>query len=218
MITAPQLRAARGILDWTRADLAKAANVSPETIKNIEHGTFRPQEATAEAIIRAFGSHDVTFTENEGVQKKKDLVKTFTGGSGYKDFLDHIYLSVQRNRDDRLATRQFNYSDEIIKTFADDFSGPHLERMQSIPGLDAKCLVPEGDYNFPASHCEYRWLKKVHAGAIPFYLYGNNVSMVSDRSDKEIVFISIHSELLASLFYSRFDMYWQEAAIPPKRV
>ena len=35
MITAAQLRAARGLLDWTRSDLAKAANVSPETIKNI---------------------------------------------------------------------------------------------------------------------------------------------------------------------------------------
>src|SRR5580704_17675732 len=43
MITAAQLRAARGLLDWTRADLAKAANSSPETVKNIEHGTFKPQ-------------------------------------------------------------------------------------------------------------------------------------------------------------------------------
>src|SRR6202012_3205205 len=55
MITAAQLRAARGLLDWTRADLAKAANISPETVKNIEHGTFKPQENTAEAIVKAFG-------------------------------------------------------------------------------------------------------------------------------------------------------------------
>lgn len=61
MITPAQLRAARGFLDWTRADIAKAANVSPETIKNIEHGTFRPQEATADAISDAFTSRGVQF-------------------------------------------------------------------------------------------------------------------------------------------------------------
>src|SRR5271170_5384180 len=75
MITAAQLRAARGLLDWTRADLAKAANISPETVKNIEHGTFRPQEQTAEQIIRAFGAHDVKFTAEEGVRKANKSVK-----------------------------------------------------------------------------------------------------------------------------------------------
>src|SRR5580693_2891148 len=68
MITAAQLRAARGLLDWTRADLAKAANISPETVKNIEHGTFNPQEGTANAIIQAFLIHDVEFIEEEGVR------------------------------------------------------------------------------------------------------------------------------------------------------
>ncbi|MGE3622910.1 MAG: helix-turn-helix transcriptional regulator, partial [Bdellovibrionales bacterium] len=106
MITAAQLRAARGLLDWTRADLAKAANISPETVKNIEHGTFRPQENTAEAIRRAFAVHDVIFTDDEGVRKKRELVRTFLGKAGYIEFLDDILNTMQNGGN----TRQFNFS------------------------------------------------------------------------------------------------------------
>src|ERR1700753_2573440 len=95
MITAAQLRAARGLLDWTRADLAKAANISPETVKNIEHGTFRPQENTAEAIVRAFGTHNVVFTENEGVQLQLDTVTRYEGYEGFKKFIDDVYAAAK---------------------------------------------------------------------------------------------------------------------------
>jgi len=61
MITPEQLRAARGLLDWTRTELAKAANLSPETIKNVEHGTFRPSEPTCESLLHTFARHNVEF-------------------------------------------------------------------------------------------------------------------------------------------------------------
>src|ERR1700761_514837 len=115
MITAAQLRAARGVLDWTRADLAKAANISPETVKNIEHGTFRPQENTADAIIKAFGAHDVVFSDNEGVQIRKDLVRTFVGLEGYWNFLDDIYRTI-KNDDGGIC--QFNFSDSLFVRYS----------------------------------------------------------------------------------------------------
>src|SRR5277367_6756635 len=94
MITAAQLRAARGLLDWTRADLAKAANISPETVKNIEHGTFRPQENTAEAIVQAFKARDVEFTDNEGVRKASNSITVLDGYEGFKNFMDDLYQTA----------------------------------------------------------------------------------------------------------------------------
>jgi DNA-binding XRE family transcriptional regulator len=61
LLTGPQLRAARGLADWTRSQLAAEAHISPETIKNIEHGTFRPGEQTANAIIETFAKYGVQF-------------------------------------------------------------------------------------------------------------------------------------------------------------
>src|SRR5690348_13105319 len=99
MLTAAQLRAARGLLDWTRADLAKAANISPETVKNIEHGTFRPQENTAEAIVKSFLVHDVEFTGDEGVRRVNKSVKLYPGVEGYGQFLDFIYENMKNGGD-----------------------------------------------------------------------------------------------------------------------
>lgn len=68
-ISGPQLRAARNYLDWTRNTLAKATRLSPETIKNIEHGKFRPQAATESVLKQCFLENGIEFTENDGVRK-----------------------------------------------------------------------------------------------------------------------------------------------------
>jgi len=59
VILPAQLRAARGLLDWTRNECGQAANVSPETIKNIEHGAYTPQQATSDNILQALAAHGV---------------------------------------------------------------------------------------------------------------------------------------------------------------
>ena len=61
IITPEQLRGARGFMDWSRAELAEAASVSPETIKNIEFGTFDPQPGTLAAILQAFADNGIQF-------------------------------------------------------------------------------------------------------------------------------------------------------------
>ena len=215
ILTAAQLRAARGLLDWTRTDLAKAASISPETVKNIEHGTFRPQEQTADAIIQAFALHDVRFTENEGVQRNRELVKTFIGHKGYLEFLDDICVTMQNGG----RTCQFNYSDNIISNFGKERIEQYIQTMQSVPNLDARCLIPEGDVNFPVKHCTYRWLKTMHKNTIPYYLYGSKLAMLAQGhdagSDKDMVWVSINSETLAATFLRQFDAYWKEAEPVP---
>lgn len=54
-----QLKAARAFLGWGRNKLGQATNISPETIKNIEHGKFKPKKATNDRLIRFFAAHGV---------------------------------------------------------------------------------------------------------------------------------------------------------------
>jgi DNA-binding XRE family transcriptional regulator len=42
LISPAQLRAARALLDWSRADFGTASGISPETIRNIETARFEP--------------------------------------------------------------------------------------------------------------------------------------------------------------------------------
>ena len=61
MLSPTHLRAARALLDWTRDDVKAACGISPETVKNIEHGVFKPKAKTYEKIIRAFSERGVEF-------------------------------------------------------------------------------------------------------------------------------------------------------------
>lgn len=63
MLTPQQCRAARGGLDWTRAELAERAGVSLSTVASFEQekrGTYRPN---LDAMRRALEEGGVQFTE-----------------------------------------------------------------------------------------------------------------------------------------------------------
>ena len=67
-VLSPELcRAARGLLDWTQADLAERAEVSRSTIRDYEGGHHGLHRATAAQLRRAFEDADVVFVEVEGI-------------------------------------------------------------------------------------------------------------------------------------------------------
>ena len=75
MITPGQIRAARGFLNWTQAQLAKAAGLSEVAVKNLERGRTDPRASTLVAIQEAFDHAGVVFL---------DPGDTRNGGSGVR--------------------------------------------------------------------------------------------------------------------------------------
>ncbi len=65
MLTGAQIRAGRALVDWTGADLAKAAGVSLQTIRRMEGevGTGRSSVAIVQAIRRALEEAGFEFLE-----------------------------------------------------------------------------------------------------------------------------------------------------------
>jgi transcriptional regulator with XRE-family HTH domain len=63
MLTASQLRSARGLLDWTQGQLAEAAGISLPTVKRMEgdKGPGKSSAENVEAIRRALESAGVAF-------------------------------------------------------------------------------------------------------------------------------------------------------------
>ncbi|YBV97130.1 helix-turn-helix domain-containing protein [Phyllobacteriaceae bacterium JZ32] len=64
-ITAPQCRAARGLIQMDQADLAKAANVSRNTIVEFEKERRTPGKNNLAAIRAALEAAGVEFINNE---------------------------------------------------------------------------------------------------------------------------------------------------------
>ena len=66
MITSPQCRAARGLLDWTQQELADRARVGIVTVRQFEGGLNEPRRATLEVIRRALEAAGVEFIQENG--------------------------------------------------------------------------------------------------------------------------------------------------------
>lgn len=77
MLTSAQIRAARGLLDWSQKDLAEATKLSAQTIKRMEgdRGPEASTEANVQAVRRALESAGVIFLE---AKSNKD------GGAGVR--------------------------------------------------------------------------------------------------------------------------------------
>ena len=72
MMTGPQIRAARGFLDWTVRDLGKKAEVHFNTVPAIERGKSVAKPETLAAIRKVLEKAGVQFTNGKrpGVRLK----------------------------------------------------------------------------------------------------------------------------------------------------
>ena len=66
-LTIEQCRGARAMLGWSQAELAKASNVSRQTIADFERGAHMPINNNLTSITSAFREAGIEFTSDEGV-------------------------------------------------------------------------------------------------------------------------------------------------------
>jgi transcriptional regulator with XRE-family HTH domain len=58
-----QCRAARGLLDWTQGQLAEAAQIAFQTVRNFERSRHQTSRSTLAGIRRAFEDAGIKFIE-----------------------------------------------------------------------------------------------------------------------------------------------------------
>ncbi|RWX76123.1 XRE family transcriptional regulator [Neorhizobium lilium] len=66
ILTPALCRAARGLLDWTQADLAERSEVSRSTIRDYEGSRHDIHRATAAQLLRAFEDQGAVLVHVEG--------------------------------------------------------------------------------------------------------------------------------------------------------
>ena len=223
MITAAQLRAARGLLDWTRNELAEAAKISPETVKNIEHGVFRPQEQTAEAIIKAFSAHNVEFTDDDGVRLHRDTVARYEGPEEFKKFMDDVYATARDTAASEGGDKPIcvsNVDDRLFAKYLGDYSPLHSRRMNELKNVRVRVLVREQDFfTAPeAKYIEYRWNSRQNVGDVPFYVYGDKFAIVMFSEEPAPQVVVISSPLVSKAYREQFEILWQNSKPRDKMV
>jgi predicted transcriptional regulator len=66
IISSRQIRAARGLLGWTRTELADRAILSVTTVADIERGDVNPKVSTIGAITSVLEKAGIEFIRAEG--------------------------------------------------------------------------------------------------------------------------------------------------------
>ena len=66
LLTPHQVRAARGLLGWSRRELAIISRVSGNTIKALELGQTDPRRSTLVKLSQTFAAHAVLFVAGPG--------------------------------------------------------------------------------------------------------------------------------------------------------
>ena len=76
-MTPPQIRAARGLLNWTVQELAEKAGVERTTVFQIEAGKYAGGVETLMAIRRVFEDTGIEFTNGRwpGVRLRPEKIK-----------------------------------------------------------------------------------------------------------------------------------------------
>ena len=64
LVYAAQIRAARGLLNWSQGELAERAGVSKQSVTRIENGTMDPRFSTMAALYEAFLAAGVEMAED----------------------------------------------------------------------------------------------------------------------------------------------------------
>lgn len=68
MVTIPQIRAGRALIDWSQQDLASRAGVGVATLKRIEAGTVPLSAEYQRKIVAAFKTEGIEFlSDNAGL-------------------------------------------------------------------------------------------------------------------------------------------------------
>jgi len=214
-ITTAQIRGARGILNWSQADLAQRTGISATSIGSIENNQSTPRANTLNTIQKAFEDAGIEFIGLDGVKQKTGQVRILTGRTGFWDFYQDIYETLRVNPGQVVVSNVDERAFE--KWLGPDNLKTHVERIKNIKGITYKIMIREGDTYFLASsdYAQYRWIPRNHFASVPFYVYDRKLAIL--LFDAEPTVIILDYPMAAEAYRIQFDAIWQNAIIPEKK-
>jgi len=209
MLSSQQMRAARGYLDWTRADLAARAKINVGTIKNIEDGAVQPYAETTEAIERVFRQQNLEFLANGGVCPRDNTLRVIDEGDPYLQLLDDVFATLN---DTPRAEVLFCFVHNELSSAAVIESDLRLRRM----GIRFRSLIEEGDRFMLYPPREYRCLPSRFFHNNTQVIYGGKfATMILDpETGKDTSAIIISNPHMAAVQRKLFNALWEQGSKP----
>lgn len=212
-ITTAQIRGARGLLDWSQAELSRRTGISTTSIGNIESGNTQARDSTLQLIRTAFERSGVDFVGLEGVRLQSDFIQTYRGAEGFKEFMEHLYETAKTQGGEIIL---FNaHPAHWYRWLGEEWFRMHSKRMQELGNrIHFKITSRAGEQLFMSKDfAEYRWLPEDVFNMRALYAYGSNIAFVNFEENDVSVIVLKQAEF-SSAFRTLFDVTWDKVAIP----
>ncbi|MEZ5814227.1 MAG: helix-turn-helix transcriptional regulator [Alphaproteobacteria bacterium] len=214
LLTPDQIRAGRALINWSQADLAQRSGLARPTIVNIETGVQAPELKTLEKIVKAFDEGGVHFGVNESVHLRAQNVKIYRGSAEVEGFFRGVHNFAKSTGGDIFVS---NVDERTFEgSMSREFVQSYYARMTaSNKNINFKILIKEGDDFMPASsYASYKWDPKERFADVPFYVYGDCLSIFLFLD--EPIIISLYDQEAADTFKEKFLIQWK-TALPVKK-
>lgn len=208
-ITTAQIRGARGILNWSQADLAERTGISATSIGSIENSASQPRVNTLNTIQKAFEDAGIEFIGTDGVKMRSGEIRVFHGRTGLIDFYEDVYATVSKQGGEILVS---NVDERLFVKMLGDFAATHIERMTKLEKINYKILLREGDTYVPGqSYAEYRWMPAALFASVPFYVYYDKLAIM--LFDADVTVIVLEYPAIARAYRTQFADMWGRATL-----
>jgi DNA-binding XRE family transcriptional regulator len=206
MITGRQIRAARGLLDMSRDELAKAAGLTKQGISKIEDGSVQPRAGTLADIVRVFNEQGVEFKGDRGVELRDDVVRVLEGDNAYLQMMEDVFYATK----DRGGEVLWMYSSDRYSLPGEEDAEIRLRKA----GLRFRSLVEEGNLNPVWDYEEYRQIPKQYFNHSLQVIYADKVAQVLEGGRRILI---IHNETFTTTARHNFNLIWSLMKSLPKK-
>ena len=212
-----QLRSALGLLNWENNDLAKACQITPQSVSNIKRGATRPQPRILASIRRVLEMQGIEFLDHSGVRLKPEGVEVFQGRKDFRRFYDLLHDRMLHHH---AGVYVSGVDERQFEEYLGDYAAVHIGRMKELlrqrRKLDFKVMLCEGDTHFlGSSYIAYRWQRAESFGPAAFYVFADYLALISFQGENAPKLVLIHSTVFADAYRRQFMEQWAHARIPP---
>lgn len=207
MISTRQIRAARGLLGWSQAELAARAGLSLTSINNIEVGTKSPRSKTLETIQKVLESEGIQFTSGQGVCLADEVfnIQVFKGPDARLNYLKDIVQTVRQldKKEVLIALHQEQIHTKSLKDmlywYCQQLVKYNIKERVVVPRKATEIYPPE-------QLSEYRASNRDSFDHVTCVLYGNKYAIALDKQ-----YVIIENKKITEAYRKQFESEWASA-------
>ncbi len=206
LLSPEQIKAARALLRWSQADLAKRCGYSLPAINNIERGTALARPETMADIQQTFELNGVQFIDGPGVRIEEAFfrIKILEGTNGALQLFRNIVYVLEKEGGDLYFS---GMNEKFFKNNIEEALLAFQMKLADLKDIKVKILcTPEQDAGITFKNGEKRLVVKNSYPLTPSIIYRDRVAHLFFENPFRIMVLT--HQATADLAREQFNFVW----------